>query len=894
MEQSVDRPVSLQKKVLNLLYGKKAYLLAFLIPALVLLTAYIIFGVYPFGNRSVLALDFDAQYVYYFDYMYDVLAGKESFFYTWSGSLSGEFFGTFAYYLASPFNFIVWLFPREHITEGLMTMLLAKAAAAGLSCAFFLKNERKYSDFTTVMFSCMYALCGYMVAHTMNPMWLDGVIALPLVIMGVERICGGCGSHKLMNKGFFLYLFSLLYIFIANFYIGYMVGIFSALYFLYYLLSGQSNAHKAGEYVSVVFHYGFASVTAILLSGFMILPAYKSLVNGKLSMGQDDFSPAENFNLGDMLIKLFPGSYDTVLPDGLPMVYCGTLTLIFAVIYFAFGKIPLRKRIGSGILLGFMLLSMYIKPVDMLWHGGAVPVWMPYRYAFIVSFLLISFGAEVFEQIDSVSLKAVGGAVGILLGILIFCDYITGGDHFDTTLVIVIPIIVLAVIGCGIVFFKTKKNLAGGIVLCSLAAAELVFNTTYSLFLMRDDVYFADRDTYVEDISETRKVVQQVYEQDKGFYRMEKTFHRRVNDPMATEMYGFSHSTSTFNEKVIKLLADMGFGAREHYSRYDGATMLTDDIFGVKYVLTKYKCFVPYEDTFFTNNDAGIYAYENPDAFDIAYLASDSIINSEIDEESPFLFQQDLASYLCGQWLELYKPVSDFVFKSRNVNSGTTTDGHLSYKKRDKDEEASVSYTLTVPEKGRVYAYFPSDYERECELSVNGDYFKNYFENENHSIVYLGEFEKNDTVDVELRLLKEDVYFYDPEFYVLDQEALSDFNKRMSEYDSTLTRTGTASLEVKVNASENTALFMTMPYEEGWTACIDGKVCDIIPAVNDTLMCLQVPEGEHTITLSFFPAGMKTGLLLTGCGGILLALFIVIKQIVIRSEVSEESENNEI
>lgn len=884
----ISARITLLMKIRSTVFRRKAYILAFLVPAFILLTAYIIFGVYPFGSRSVLALDFDAQYVYYFDYMYDVFAGKESIFYTWSGSLSGEFFGTFAYYLASPFNFIVWLFPRECITEGLMTMLLAKAAVSGLCCAVFLKNRRGFSDLTVILFSCMYALCGYFTAHTMNPMWLDGVLVLPLVITGVESICKG---GKALNKGFFLYLFSLLYIFIANYYIGYMTGIFSALYFLYFLLCGQGG--KKGEYIRIIFHYGFASVTAILLSGFIIVPAYKSLVNGKLSMGSGDFSPAENFNLGDILIKFFPGSYDTVRPEGLPMVYCGTLALVFAAAYFVLKKFPLRQRISSGVLLGIMLLSMYIKPVDMLWHGGAVPVWMPYRYAFIVSFLMIVFGAQTFENIKAFDRKVLGSVYLVLLGVLIFCDYIQGNEYFDTKLIIVAPIIALAAVGSAVMFYATKKSPASKVVLCSFAAAEVLFNTAYSLFLMNDDVYFAERSSYTDEISDTRSAVQQLYQQDDGFYRMEKTFHRRVNDPMALEMYGFSHSTSTFNEKVIRLLDNLGFGAREHYSRYDGATMLTDDIFGVKYVLSKYKCFVPYEDTVFVNSKNGIHAYVNTDAFDIACLASDTIIASEIDEESPFLFQQELASYMCGQWLNLFEPVTEFIFDSHNVNPGTTTDGHLSYKKRSSDEEAFVSYKLTVPKTGRVYAYFPSKYERECYLYVNGDYIKNYFENENHSIVYLGDYNKNETVEVQLKLLKDDVYFYDPEFYVLDEEALKDFNNRMSAFDSTLVRTGSASLEIEVNAPEESALFASIPLEEGWEAYIDGEKSDILPAVNDTLMCIRVPEGKHKITLSFFPSGMKTGLLLTACGAVLLTLFIIIRHIANRGTAKVRESNSE-
>ena len=124
----------------------------FFVPQIILFAAYAMFEVYPFGERSVLALDLNAQYVTYFDYLYDVFGGSESLFYNWSGSLSEGFLGLFAYYLASPFNLIILMFPRDMITEGVMAMLLVKSGAVGLSSCLFLKKHRGYSDYTAMLF----------------------------------------------------------------------------------------------------------------------------------------------------------------------------------------------------------------------------------------------------------------------------------------------------------------------------------------------------------------------------------------------------------------------------------------------------------------------------------------------------------------------------------------------------------------------------------------------------------------------------------------------------------------------------------------------------------------------------------------------------------------------
>lgn len=855
-------------KVWDFICRNRAYFLAFILPVAILFVSYIIFGVWPFGERSVLSLDLNAQYVYYFDYMYDVFAGKESLFYCWSRNLSGEFMGIIGYYLASPFNWLVWIYPRTMITEGLMTMMLAKAGASGLTMAFLLKKHRGYSNMTALLFSVMYALCGFFVVQTMNPMWLDGLVALPLVVMGVERVCD--------KRKFALYVVSLVYIFASNFYIGYMIGIFSALYFLYYIFSGKSVNRRFGQKCAAAVVYAAASVSAILMSCFMILPVYKSLSNGKFAFSTPDYSPAENFNIADIFIKLFPTTYDTVRMEGLPILYCGTLALIFAVVYFCVKKFPARERIAGGMLIGVLVLSMYIRPLDMMWHGGQLPNWLPYRYSFIISFLLVLFGAQAFDNIRSVRGKVLGGASVGLAGVLLYCDLNAGHEYFDTTLIIVIPLLVLAVTAPMAYACKKRGNkLAMRIAMVSLVSLEALLNTSVSLYDMDDDIVFSDRSTYRGDIPFTRGITEQIHEMDDGFYRMEKTYHRCVNDDIALRMYGMSHSSSTLNAKAISLLGSLGFSSREHYTRYDGATMLTDDIFGVKYVLSRYKCYVPYEDTVDIENEIGVTVYENKDALPIAYLADTKVIGYNCDETSPFLVQNRLANVLSGDLpLTIFRPINELEFDSDNIKTGTTTDAHYSYRKKNEDEPAWISYDVTMPADGEVYMYLPTDYERETQLYVDGQYRSNYFKYENYSIEYIGNYSEGETFNVRLDLQENAVYYKSAQFYYITPSSLEKFSEEMHgmNADTAVTRDSGTHLTINVNAAEDRALFTTIPCEEGWTAYIDGGETEIKSCLDESLICLEVPEGEHTIVLSFFPAGLKAGLILSAGG---LMMFII-------------------
>lgn len=854
--------------VRDFIIRNRAYFLAFVLPVVILFVSYIIFGVWPFGERSVLSLDLNAQYVYYFDYMYDVFAGKESLFYCWSRNLSGEFMGIIGYYLASPFNWLVWIYPRTMITEGLMTMMLAKAGASGLTMAFLLKRQRGYSDMTATLFPIMYALCGFFVVQTMNPMWLDGLVALPLVVMGVERVCD--------RRKFVLYVLSLVYIFASNFYIGYMIGIFSALYFLYYIFSGRSVNKRFGQKCAAAIVYAAASVSAILMSCFMILPVYKSLSNGKFAFSTPDYTPVENFNIADIFIKLFPSTYDTVRMEGLPILYCGTLALIFAAVYFCVKKFPARERIAGGMLIGVLVLSMYIRPVDMMWHGGQMPNWLPYRYSFIISFLLVLFGAQAFENIRSVRGKVLGGVSAAIVGVLLFCDLNAGHEYYDTTLIIVIPLLVLAVIApMAYAYKKHGRSFAMRIAMVCAVSLEALLNTSMSLFDMHEDIVFSDRSTYRGDIPFTREITDEIHEMDDGFYRMEKTYHRCVNDPIALRMYGMSHSSSTLNAKAISFLGTLGYSSREHYTRYDGSTMFTDDVFGVKYILSKYKCYVPYEDTVDIENEIGVTVYENKDALPIAYLSDKKVIGYNFDEYSPFIVQNRLANVLSGDLpLTVFRPIDEMEFDSDNIKVGSTTDAHYSYRKKNEDDPAWISYDVSMPADGEVYMYLPTDYERETQLYVDGQYRSNYFKYENYSIEYIGRYSEGDTFNVRLDLMENAVYFKSVQFYYISPDSLARFDEEMQTMnaDTTVTRDSGTHLTINVNAHEDRALFTTIPYEEGWTAFIDGEEAEIKTCLDDALICLEVPEGQHTIVLSFFPAGLKAGLIISAGG---LMMFVI-------------------
>ncbi|MBP3294456.1 MAG: YfhO family protein, partial [Clostridia bacterium] len=203
---------------LHLPQNAKTLLWCFFLPAFLTVVIYCCLQVWPVGKNSVLVLDLNAQYIYYFEQLRDILTSGESILYSFERALGGEFLGIFAYYLSSPFSVLVALFPKRMITEAMYLILVLKCGFCGLTFGYYLTKKDLLKHPYRVALSVMYALSSYAVVMQHNVMWTDNLIVFPLLMLGIDGlICHG--KYK-------LYVISLVYAMMSNFYIGYMACLF--------------------------------------------------------------------------------------------------------------------------------------------------------------------------------------------------------------------------------------------------------------------------------------------------------------------------------------------------------------------------------------------------------------------------------------------------------------------------------------------------------------------------------------------------------------------------------------------------------------------------------------------------------------------------------------------
>jgi len=590
--------------------------------------------------------------------------------------------------------------------------------------AIYLSYSRNFAKHTTVMFSIMYALISYNIVQTMNPMWLDGVFALPLVVMGIEALLRE-GKYKLL-------IFSLVYSFITCFYIGYMIAIFSVLYYIYYALT--SRRYNMGNVIVLLKRsalFACAAIIAAMLSAFILLPVYSALSMGKLEFTKPDFSIKANFDLLEISRKLFLNSYDTVrMPEGMPFLFSGTLALLLLPAYFTCDRIRRARRTGGVILMFSLIISMMIVPVDMFWHGMQNPNWLPYRYSFMFCFLVIAFGAEAFERIRKVSFKTIGISAAMLFALLIYWQAANtiepalkpdpGRELFDWLTVVMPAMAAVVIFAVILILARDRLNKYNMIscILIALIALELLYNTRYSLEKQHVDIHFSSRASFASMIT-TRKVMDGIIAEDDGFWRSEKQFIRSACDSMAVRQKGITHSSSMLNDRAIDILKSMGYAARSHASRYSGNTPLTDDLFGFKYVLSL-------KDGSRTHDNAkeieNIVVNVNHDVMDIAYLVHPKMWSytfTGAKEDDVFANQNRMLSYMIETPA---KKIENFGADPQNMVE--LNNDYLIYTKmRDFDNQGEVApghleFDFYVDIDGHFYAYFPSDVQSNYTMSL--------------------------------------------------------------------------------------------------------------------------------------------------------------------------------
>lgn len=880
-------------------HNEYSYLIyAFIVPVVLMYLIYLAMGLHPFGDGSVLVLDLNGQYVSFYEMLRAAVYGDTSLIYSFERALGGEFMGIYAYYLASPFSYIVALFPADRILEALLTIFLLKSGLCGFTMGWYLhKNTKEESRnrISIVTFAILYAMSAYCVVQQHNSMWIDAVIWLPLLTYGIEQLIKN-GKYKLFVVMLALTLCS-------NYYIGYMVCIYVAIYFFYYFFANNEKrngseyeinnpcgekAHFRKSFIRIAFY----SILAIGMAAIIVFTAYYSLKFGKSTFSNPNWTPDAKFEFLDFLTKFLPGSYDTVRPEGLPFVYCGLLTVLLIPAYFLCKRFTQREKIASGLLILTFVLSFVITTLDLIWHGFQKPNWLNYRYSFMLCFVLIVIAYRAFGEIKKVKFSTLFAISAAFVGFVIVAQRMTFDSYvenesklltFETVFLSLLCILAYLIILA--VARKTKQKESICLILAIVCCLEVYCSGLTCDVQFGDDVIYTSYSKYNDYMNELRPIVNAVKDSDRSFYRMEKTTMRKTNDSMGLVMNSLCCSTSTLNRETIDFLRYMGYASKSNWSKYLGGTPVNDSLLGVKYLLSDTELGDLYEKYPVDLNEENDYtAYLNPYALSLAFGVNDAIKDMDVSTsakfydnyDSPMGFMNAMITAMLGSNVpvEVFRSIAtEAPLLSANCKMTESYGGYTKFETKDVNGDAgAATFTVTIPkDQGtadvELFFFIPADqYTREVKVHVNGGKTYGFGGNETNRIVSLGTFKpgKEVSVTVTINNTSNNLYIKDDAniFYYVDTNTFkSAFRKLLSNpqyvidegYDNDHL-TGS----IKTTAANQTIL-TTIPYDTGWTVLVDGERVAYEKTLNSLISFEIETTGEHTLEFVYRPAALVLG-----------------------------------
>ncbi len=258
------------------------------------------------------------------------------------------------------------------------------------SCGIFMFYSLTEEEGTpaAVIFLTAYALSAFVIAYWTNIMWLDAVIFLPLMVLGIRRLVDG--------RGWYLYTFILALGIITNFYMGYMLCIFSVIYFVCYflLISGRRKNIKA------ILLYVMSSLLAGMLSMWVLLPTISAMRGGKADAGIEDLLQcAKQFVRQLSTHEIIVANFCGVIPGGLPLIYTG-IFVILVIVWWFLGNEDWKQKVGYILMIATICFSFKYRNLDYIWHGFRSPGGSPYRFSFLYTFLIAEMGWRGYKELS--------------------------------------------------------------------------------------------------------------------------------------------------------------------------------------------------------------------------------------------------------------------------------------------------------------------------------------------------------------------------------------------------------------------------------------------------------------------------------------------------------------
>ncbi len=790
---------------------KLYYLYSFMLTMVIMLIAFYINGITPFGDVALLAADMGIQYIDFMQYIANGIDNNQfNILYSTNISMGYDFLPLFMYYLSSPITLITltvyaWT-DFLSMADYVSLLIILKISIASVGMYYYLSKHYHKDELSMVIFSSLYGLTGYNLIYSETIMWMDSVILLPILLALINEFIEGKSQFKI--------IFAVAFIMFSNFYSGYMVILFSGFYLLYqFALKNQKI--KVKESLFLLLKYIGLVVVGILAIAVVLLPTAVSVFSNRIGASTYVFTDLGfDFNtIINTLSMFFMGYSNANMYNLYPLLFLGITAFVFTLSLIFNKKMTFFTKSVYVFSLVVMGSCLFIEFFYSVWHLFQAPAGYPFRFIFCFGFLFISIAYDVYHNMQK--------SYSFIILLIIPAIYFFTSNQLvyifsDKVIVVNVLVFIFAVI-CLIQNYKKMVLLL--IVVELFANTIITYHTSIPYYL--DDSNLTEYDQKVEE----NLVKEQLYRTEKTFVRPKHQNIEFSNESMYFDYQSFTSYSSTYNRDITEMMRKLGYGTWTWANVYSNINPFIDSMFGVKYTMIDDSIKPipsPYSKV---NNLTSI----NENAVPIVFKSKKNI-DFKLTE-SIFENQNALSNALIDKDI-LHEIEYEIIYDSSSDENSLNTSG--------------IDYYLqlnSVNEEDLIFIEF-----KNANLNLYGTVYLNsknidYFDGSNNQMLsYLGKADKENEVRIERWST---VNAYDSfHLYSMDMEDLK-LVKNVTSDDYTITEN-----KIETYSQEDEYLYLSIANIDNMHVYLNGN--KISPEVwLDELIKIKLDKGENTIEFKY-------------------------------------------
>ena len=802
-------------------------LAAFFVPVLVLVVIFAQRGIFPFGEECFLRTDMYHQYAPFFSEFQYKLTHGGSLIYSWDIGMGVNFSALYAYYLASPMNWLVALCPRQFLIEFMTVLIVIKTGLSGLFFTWYLRKHTGTREFGSCFFGIFYALSGYMAAYSWNIMWLDCILLFPVILFGLERL--------VKEKKGMVYCIALGLSILSNYYISIMICIFMVIYAAVLVILYPPK--KGKEFAATADRFTLYSLLAGGLAAVVLLPEIYALQ--ATASGNFDFpkTVSSYFSIFDRIARHIGNVQTEIGLDHWPNIYCGVAVLMLLLLYLGNKNIKIKEKAVYFSLLLFFYASFSVNVLNFIWHGFHYPNSLPCRQSFIYIALVLVMCYKAYLELKNTPWKHIVMAFWGAAAFVILAEKLVDNEEQFHFAVFYAAILFLALYTGCIYLYHSRKWCRDGVL---LAVLGLVFCES-AVNMAVTSIPTTSRTAYVKDNEDTMLLADSI--RSSVFYRIEKGESRTKNDGAWMNFPSASLFSSVASAAMSDFFKSVGCESSTNAYSVKGSTPFIDALFATRYGI--YPDQQPADGLKEQIGRQGsMWFYENKYTLPVGFvMPQDMETNWVLDSGNPANVQNDLSSVL---------GVSNLLVPAEGVSEGK-------------------KLTFTADASGDYYVYVTNKKVEEVSAEI-GERSLSFDNVDRGYFLELGYLPKGQEVILQSQTdgnpaMQAEIWRFDPEAMEEIYQCLSKSPLELSSWMDT-------GLAGSINTPEGGTMFTSIPYDKGWKIWVDGTAVSGRP-VFDAFLGVDLEPGEHKIRLSYEPQGLKTGAVITGVSAAAVAALAV-------------------